>query len=290
MIDPRTVRRSLVSTAVAVLALAACIPETGPTSPTSTTTPSGSTTTSTEPEATTSTTTTTTVPSLVAITASSPASPSTSLSPRLSGFAPAATSVVRVFPTTDCSGPASGTSDLATFQGAGILVTVGLGSTTSFTALASGPGSLHCSAPFEYVNTLTPPNAFESEPNDGVLQADPISVDVGAPAEVSAHLDGATVSDLFVFTVAAGRSIRIETFDSTGLTCDGIDTRIYLSPLDGGLGGNDDDAGVDQCSRLAPGEGTSGANLVAVAGGDYLLNVQGLPTTGHYRLRIEVFP
>lgn len=160
MTDPRTVRRMLVVTAVSAstaLGLAACIPEAGPTPPTSTTTTSGSTTTSTEP--TTTTTTTTTVPAVVAITASSPASPSTALSPRLSGFAPATTSVVRIFPTADCSGPASGTADLATFQGAGILVTVGIGSTTSFTALASGPGTLVCSAPFEYVNTLTPPPA-----------------------------------------------------------------------------------------------------------------------------------
>lgn len=161
MTDPRTVRRMLVVTAVSAstaLGLAACIPEAGPTPPTSTTTTSGSTTTSTttSTEPTTTTTTTTTVPAVVAITASSPASPSTALSPRLSGFAPATTSVVRIFPTADCSGPASGTADLATFQGTGILVTVGIGSTTSFTALASGPGTLVCSAPFEYVNTLTP--------------------------------------------------------------------------------------------------------------------------------------
>jgi hypothetical protein len=286
----RTTAATIVRAAVALLVVtvAGCIPETS-TPPTSTTT-TGTTSTSTTSTSTTSTTTTTTVPPTVAITASTPASPSTSESPLLSGYGPVATTTIRLFPSADCSGGPVGSGSAATFTSPGIGVTVGLGTTTQFTALATGPGTSACSPPFTYVNTLTPPNAWESEPNDGVLQADPIAVDVGAPAEISAHLDGPGVSDLFVFTVEPGRSIRIETFDRTGLTCDLVDTHIYLAPLDSGIGGNDDDGGIGQCSLLAPGVGTYGVNLVAVAGGDYVLNVQGSSTGREYRIRVEVLP
>lgn len=280
--------RVVVGMTVMVVAVG-CIPD-GSDPPTSTTT-TGTTTTTTS--STTSTTTTTVVPDVI-IQASVPASPSTAWDPRLIGVAPAATTTVRVFASTDCSGSAVASGSLPTFGSTGIGVNVGLGSTTVFTASASGPGVAACSPPFTYVNALTAPNASESEPNDGLSDADPIAVDVGAPADVAAHLDvppgGGVGTDLFVFHVDAGRSIRIETFDWTGAACDTVNTTIYLAPLDAGLGGNDADSGIGACSRLAPGEGTYGGNLVAVAGGDYLLNVQGSPGMTAYRVRIEVLP
>ncbi len=238
----------------------------------------------------TSTTTTTLAPT-IAITASDPVSPSTSTAPRLVGFAPVEALTVRIFAAADCTGPTVASGSPAVFASPGLPVTVGLGTTTAFTALATGPGLVTpCSAPFTYANTLTAPTGVEHEPNNGVLQANAISVDVGALADIAGSLDGPGVSDLFTFHVDAGRSIRIETFDWTGLTCAMTNTHIYLAPLDVGLGGNDDDGGVDQCSLLAPGVGTYGPNLVNVAGGDYLLNVQGSPAGGSYRVRIEVLP
>ena len=108
------------------------------------------------PDTTTTTTTTTTIPAEIAITSSDPASPATSISPRLIGFAPAGTNVVRIFPSSDCTGVAWA-GDLATFSGIGIMVNVGLGTTTTFTAIASGAVVSSCSAPFTFVNSLAPP-------------------------------------------------------------------------------------------------------------------------------------
>jgi hypothetical protein len=263
---------------VGSLVLGACAP-----------TPTG--TTSSPSTTTTSSTTTTTVPAEIEITSSFPESPSTSTTPRLIGFAPAAASTVRVFATADCTGPAVAGGTPADFASTGFGVSVGLASSTSFTALATGPGLVTaCSSPFVYVNTLTAPTGNEVEPNNGVDQANALTADVGSSADIAGHLDGFGVSDLFTFHVAAGRSIRVETFDWTGLTCVMTDTHIYLSPLDAGLGGNDDDGGVDQCSLLGPGVAPYGPNMVDVAGGDYLLNVQGSPLGGAYRVRVEVLP
>ncbi len=234
-------------------------------------------------------TTTTTVPPEIAITSSDPASPSTSVSPRLIGYAPSGASTVRVFASADCSGSAVAFGTPAAFASPGLAVSVGLATSSLFSAVATGPGVLTaCSAPFGYVNALTAPTGAEVEPNDGVLLANPIVVDVGTVADISGHLDGPGGSDLFTFHVDAGRSLRVETFDWTGLTCALTDTHVYLAPLDAGLGGNDDDGGVDLCSLLAPGVGVYGPNMVAVPGGDYLLNVQGSPLGGAYRVRVSV--
>lgn len=270
----------MLAVAMSVTVGAACVPEPGPPPETTTTTTTAT------------TTTTTTAPPVIAITGSYPSSPGAPTTPRLVGIAPLDATTVRIFAGAGCSGTIWAGS-LATFTGAGIAVDVAMGATAVFSAVASGPGLLTpCSAPFTYVNTLVPPNAFESEPNDTLAEADPITVAVGSPAEIAATLDGptgASASDLFTFSVEPGRSIRIETFDWSAATCVLTDTHIYLAPLDGGVGGNDDDGGIDLCSLLAPGIGPYGANLLSVAGGDYLLNVKGSPLGGSYRIRLEVF-
>ncbi len=101
--------------------------------------------------------------------------------------------------------------------------------TTVFTALASGAGTTACSAPFEFVNPLTPPNGFEHEPNGTVADANAVSVEVGQPADIEGHLDGSVGpynSDNFTLEVTAGRSIRVETFDWTGAACELIDPTV----------------------------------------------------------------
>ncbi len=228
-----------IRTAVIALALviaAGCAPEPGnPTTSTTSTTTTSTTTTS---------ITSTTAPPEVAITTSLPASPAASTAPSLVGIAPPSTTIVRIFASTDCSGATVTSGSLAAFTAAGIPVDVGLGTTTTFTALASGPSVLACSAPFEYVNTLTTPTGYESEPNGTFVEADPVSVDVDQPADIAGQLDGPVGpdnSDLFVFTVDSGRSIRVETFDWTGASCDLLDTEIHLYPPTGQTGGSDDD-------------------------------------------------
>jgi len=108
------------------------------------------------------------------------------------------------------TGVASG--NLPTFTTSGITVNVGLGTITAFTAFASGPAVGACSAPFTSVTTPTPPNAYEHEPNGIVAESNPVSV-------------------------AAGRSIRVGTFDWTGAACDLLDINIYLYPPTGQTGG-----------------------------------------------------
>lgn len=274
--------RNLGAMTIASAVLAACVP--GPNPPSSSTTTTAATTTTTAP-----TTTTTALP-LVAITSSDPTSPSSSVTPRLSGIAPPATTTVRIFTAAGCGGPLVAGGNLAEFGSAGILVAVGLGSTTTFSALASGPGLSACSAPITYVNTLTAPTADEHEPNGTVADANPLTVDIGTPVDVQGQLDGPTggvESDNFTFTVAAGRSIRIETFDWTGAGCDATDTRVYLYAPAGSTGGIDEDGGIGACSLIDP---SADIYAAAVAGGEYRVLVIGTPAGGTYRLRIEILP
>lgn len=275
-------RKLLVVTSTAI-ALAACVPDPG--------TPPDPTTTTTSSTTTTLTTTTTTVPPDIAITASDPATPATSTTPRLTGFAPGATASVRIFATSDCTGPTVGFGDLATFAGPGIAVNVDIGSTSLFTAIGSGPNFVTaCSAPFTYVNTLTAPTGYEHEPNGTVAEANPLTVDIGTPADLEGLLDGPPgmyASDNFTFTVDPGRSIRVETFDWTGAKCSATDTKIYLYPPVGSTGGIDDNSGIDLCSLIDPNVDTYASN---VAGGEYRVLVTGIPLGGRYRLRIEVLP
>lgn len=257
--------------AAAAITLAACVPDPG--KPTDTTT------------------TTTTVPPDIGITASDPASPAASITPRLTGFALGATTTVRIFATNDCAGAPIASGDLATFTGEGIAVGVELGSTTAFTAIGSGPSLITaCSAPFTYVNTLTPPTGYEHEPNGTVAEANPLTVTVGTPVDIEGQLDGVPslyASDNFTFTADPGRSIRVETFDWTGAACSATDTKIYFYPPVGSTGGIDDNSGIDLCSRIDPNVDTYAAN---VAGGEYRILVTGTPLGGRYRIRIEVLP
>lgn len=275
--------RQLLVVTLTALALAACVPDPG-TPPNPTTTTTSSTTTS-------STTTTTTAPPEIGVTASDPASPAASITPRLTGFAPAATVAVRIFATGDCTGPTVGFGDLPTFAGSGIAVNVDLGSTTAFTAIGSGPSFITtCSTPFTYANTLTAPTGYEHEPNGTVADANLLTVGIGTPADIEGLLDGPPgmyASDNFTFAVDAGRSIRVETFDWTGAACSGTDTRVYFYPPVGSTGGIDDNSGIDLCSLIDPSVDTYASN---VAGGEYRVLVTGIPLGGRYRLRIEVLP
>ncbi len=137
---------------------------------------------------------------------------------------------------------------------------------------ASGDG---CSATCEVETTLV----SEVEPNN--LSAKANRVDV-LPAVVQARIAPGTDQDYFAFAVPAGGHVEFETFDASGVTCDGIDTYVELCDTDGvtALQFNDD-GGIDACSKL---------DSVALAGGIYFARVLSTNTVAinGYRLRIAV--
>ena len=113
-------------------------------------------------------------------------------------------------------------------------------------------------------------------------------VDVDQPADIAGQLDGPVGpynSDNFEFTVDAGRSIRVETFDWTGASCNLLDTEIYLYPPTGQAGGSDDDSGIGFCSLIDP---TVDLYAADVVGGTYRVAVKG--GGGAYRVRISILP
>ena len=92
--------------------------------------------------------------------ATDPASPADDTTPRVNGSAAADAEQVRVYKTNDCSGPAT-TDTKATFEGAGIEVTVPANQVTQLSARAvdavGNPGA--CSAPIAYREDSAAPGA-----------------------------------------------------------------------------------------------------------------------------------
>src|SRR5262249_6197257 len=85
-----------------------------------------------------------------------------------------------------------------------------------------------------------------AEPNTAAGQATPL---VTLPARVRAALDPAGDVDYFAITVTAGTRLHLETFDGSGVACDGVDTYLELCNTDGltAIAGSDDD-GIGLCS------------------------------------------
>jgi CSLREA domain-containing protein len=94
-----------------------------------------------------------------AILASTPKSPANNNNPKLKGLAEAG-SIVRIYKTADCTGPAVKMGSAATFFSPGLPVNVPNNSTTPFHATATDASNNKsaCSSAFTYVEDSTPPN------------------------------------------------------------------------------------------------------------------------------------
>ena len=98
-------------------------------------------------------------PALVTFTGSTPASPNSSTTPLILGTAEAG-STVRLYPTADCSGAPAATGSAEAFASPGLQVTVGVGSTTTYTATATdaaGNTSACSTSSLTYINDATGP-------------------------------------------------------------------------------------------------------------------------------------
>lgn len=89
------------------------------------------------------------------------------------------------------------------------------------------------------------------EPNNTIAQATAIA----ANAAVDATMDGSYDLDYYRFTVPAGGAfVGLETFDASGVGCQGIDPYLELVEADGTPYGwaiaSDDDSGPEYCSRI----------------------------------------
>ena len=229
------------------------------------------------------------VPPEIAITSSNPTSPAPDLEPELIGIAPSGTTV-RIFASTDCTGPTVAAGAASQFTSTGLSVFVLFASTATFSAIASGPSGLtSCSAPFTFTNTLL----RELEPNGTVSTETVLPVTPGTPTHVWGQIDGPPggpyASDLFLFDVADGQSIRVELFDESGTGCVGLDTQITIvnvgPPVD--IGGNDDNDGIGSCSLIDPAVDVWANGVHADT---YRLQVRGTTTGATYRVRIDVLP
>ena len=87
------------------------------------------------------------------------------------------------------------------------------------------------------------------EPNDTLAQATPIGVGGPVGAVISSPFD----EDYYRFAVPAGGAVvHIQTFDGSGVTCNGVDTYLELYSAGGVSLGWDDNGGVPfYCSDIA---------------------------------------
>ena len=136
-------------------------------------------------------------PAAPSLTATSPASPGNSNSPQVRGSAEAG-SVVRIVPTSDCSGTPLATGTAAELASPGIIVSVPDNSTTTLRATAtdSATNTSSCSGGFTYVEGLNPArddDHFRSlRPDQQRLGELRILLEAGASFQCS--LDGAAFS------------------------------------------------------------------------------------------------
>jgi cysteine-rich repeat protein len=109
---------------------------------------------------------------------------------------------------------------------------------------ASGDG---CSAACQLEGTLV----TEDEPNSPAYKANATGP---LPIVIRGRLSSAGDQDYFAFNTTAGMRVRLETFDSTGTGCKGIDTYLELCDVDGTsvLMGDDND-GIGTCSLVDSG-------------------------------------
>ena len=130
-----------------------------------------------------------TAPSAPSVTGTAPASPSNDNQPEVQGTAQAG-SLVRIYPTGNCSGTALASGSAATFANPGITVSVAADATTTLTATAADAGGTSgCSNSQSYLEDSTPPPPPSITDTNPDSPADDTNPEVTGSAEA-----GSTVS------------------------------------------------------------------------------------------------
>lgn len=125
-----------------------------------------------------------TPPAAPTISGTDPASPANANNPKVKGSAEAG-STVRIYKSSDCSGPVAAQGSASGFESPGIAVTVANDAVTRLTATAtnSADNTSACSAPFTYTEDSTPPAAPTISGTDPASPADENNPKVKGSAE-----------------------------------------------------------------------------------------------------------
>ena len=137
------------------------------------------------------------------------------------------------------------------------------------------------------------PAAFkEVEPNDTPGEAKSVGTPtLTDPILLRAAIVPAGDLDLFPFTVSAVADVRLQTFDRSGVGCDGVDTILELLDQNGStiLAENDDETPPENTCSLIDATTSPGAQRLAP--GDYFAKVTAINETVQiqsYRLQISL--
>ena len=135
-----------------------------------------------------------TAPSAPSVTGTAPASPSNDNQPEVQGTAQAG-SLVRIYPTGNCSGTALASGSAATFANPGITVSVAADATTTLTATAADAGGTSgCSNSQAYLEDSTappPPSITDTDPDSPADDTNPeVKGSAEAGSTVSVHGSG----------------------------------------------------------------------------------------------------
>ena len=122
-------------------------------------------------------------PAAPTITGTDPPSPANDNEPKVLGIADAGTTV-RVYKSSDCSGPIAGLGNAATFVSPGLTIAVGDNETVQLSATASDliGGTSACSNSISYTEITPPPPSEESTPPPPAAGAPPLAPIATAPA------------------------------------------------------------------------------------------------------------
>jgi hypothetical protein len=123
-----------------------------------------------------------------------------------------------------------------------------------------------------------PPVISDGEPNDTFAQATPITPDVPFVGTMSSYSD----VDIYRFDVpASGAMVNVQTFDSSGVACSGIDTYLRFYDSTGMQIDADDDSGLAFCEDY----------VAWYPSGTYYVGLTGLyPATFAYTIRVRIAP
>jgi hypothetical protein len=111
--------------------------------------------------------------------------------------------------------------------------------------------------------TITPiPGSLESEPNDTVAQATSLTPDLSFIAAIASYAD----LDFYRIVVPSMSMVRIQTFDASGATCNGINPAIDLYNSSGAYFGFEDNSGIGGCEDYLAYHGAGTTFYAAVRG------------------------
>ena len=152
-----------------------------------------------------------TSPAAPTLTGTNPASPANDISPKVQGSA-ARGSTVKLYTTSDCSGPPAASGSAADLAGAGISITVPDGSSTQIRATATDEANNTsvCSNPITYVEEdLTPPAAPSLTGTNPASPADDNTPKVQGTAEAGSTVKLYTTSDCSGSPAATGTAAEL---------------------------------------------------------------------------------